>query len=410
MSLSRGRDHLAIPGPSIMPDRVLRAMHRAAPNIYEGELIELTASVIADLKRVARTTGDCAVYIGNGHAAWEAAIANLLRPGDRALALGTGRFAQGWAEMAGQMGVDAEVLDFGFRAPADPARIEDALRQDRTHSIRAVLCVQTDTASSVRSDVAAVRAAIDAAGHPALLVVDCIASLACEPYEMDAWGADVTVAACQKGLMTPPGVAFTFHGPRAAAERVACPSPYWNWGPRIDPDYYYKLFCGTAPTHHLYGLREALDMILAEEGLEAVWARHTALAAAVWAAVDTWAGAGEIAANISDTEHRSHAVTSVRTNPGAAPALRSWCAAQGLTLGIGLPGPGADADGLFRIGHMGHLNPTMLLGALATLEAGFAATGIAHTPGGAMAAGRLLATGPEQRAAAAVEACAGPSG
>ena len=184
--------------------------------------------------------------------------------------------------------------------------------------------MQVDTASSVRNDVAAIRAALDAAGHPALLAVDSIACLACDRFEMDAWGVDVMVAACQKGLMTPPGLAFTFQGARAMAERVRCPSPYWDWGPRTAPEAYYQLFCGTAPTHHLYGLRAALDMILDEEGLEAVWRRHAVFARAVWAAVDAWGAEGALELNIADPGLRSHAVTTIRTAPGrrhAAPAL-----------------------------------------------------------------------------------------
>lgn len=386
MSLSRGRDLLAIPGPSIMPDRVLRAMHRAAPNIYEGELIELTYSVLRDLKRVACTDGHPVIYIGNGHAAWEAAIANILAPGDKALVLATGRFGHGWAAMARQMGVDAEVMDFGFRTAADAQRIADRLRADRRHEIRAVLTVQTDTASSVRNDIAGIRSAIDAAGHPALFVVDCIASLACDRFEMDAWGVDVMVAACQKGLMTPPGIAFTFHNARAGEARVPCRSPYWDWGPRVDPELYYHLFCGTAPTHHLYGLREALDMILDEEGLAAVWERHACFAEAIWAAFEAWGDGGGMTLNIPVAADRSHAVTTLRTAPGEAPLLRRWCGAQGLTLGVALTGPDERDDSLFRIGHMGHLNPPMLLGALATIEAGLAATGLPHGAGGAAAA------------------------
>ena len=300
MSLSFGRDLLAIPGPSVTPDRVLRAMHRAPPNIYEGELIALTERVIADLKRVARTEHSVAIYIGNGHAGWEAALANVLAPGDFALVIATGRFGLGWAEMARRMGVEVEVMDFGFRAPADPERVEARLRADGGRRIKAVLTVQTDTASSVRNDVPALRAAIDAAGHPALLMVDCIACLGCDVFEMDAWGVDVMVAACQKGLMTPPGVAFTWHGPKAEAARVDPRSSYWDWGPRIRPDAYYKLFCGTAPTHHLYGLREALAMILDEEGLERTWARHATFAGAVWAAVEAWGAGGALALNIAD--------------------------------------------------------------------------------------------------------------
>ena len=166
MTLSRGRDILAIPGPSVIPDRVLAAMHRPAPNIYEGELVEMTETIVADLGRVARTDGKVAIYIGNGHAAWEAAIANILAPGQKALVIATGRFGLGWAQMARAMGVDVEVMDFGFRAGIDPERVAERLRADRGHEIRAVLAVQTDTASSVRNDVAALRGALDAAGHP----------------------------------------------------------------------------------------------------------------------------------------------------------------------------------------------------------------------------------------------------
>lgn len=406
MTLSRGRDLLAIPGPSIIPDRVLNAMHRAAPNIYEGDLIAMTESVLADLRRVARTEGKVALYIGNGHAAWEAAIANLLAPGDRALFLVTGRFGLGWASTAQRMGVEAETIDFGFEDAVDAGRVAERLAADRAHAIKAVFVVQTDTASSVLNDVAAVRAALDAAGHPALLAADCIASLGCDRFEMDALGVDVMVAACQKGLMTPPGLAMTFHGPKAEAARVRCPSPYWDWGPRTAPEFYYELFCGTAPTHHLFGLRTALDMILVEEGLAAVWERHAVFARAIAAAVEAWGAEGAIRLNIADPAIRSHAVTTIRTEPGDGTRLRRWCAeAAGLTLGIGLNVPGVDPDGVFRIGHMGHLNPPMVLGTLATIEAGLAHLGIAHGSGAVAAAARVVAgsTGAATPAATTME-------
>jgi alanine-glyoxylate transaminase / serine-glyoxylate transaminase / serine-pyruvate transaminase len=391
MSLSFGRDLVAIPGPSVIPDRVLSAMHRPSPNIYEGAIVALSEGIFRDLGRIARTSGHAIMYVGNGHAAWEAAVANVLAPGDLALVLLTGRFASGWAEMARRLGAEVEMMDFGFRAPADPARLAERLAADAGHRIRAVLTVQTDTASSVSNDIAALRAAIDAAGHPALFLVDCIASLACEPFEMDAWGVDVMVAACQKGLMTPPGVAFNFVGGRARAARRPGASLYWDWEARIDPDFYYQKFCGTPPTHHLYGLREALDMIAAE-GLEAVWRRHDAFARAIWAAVEAWGREGTLALNIAEPAVRSRAVTTIRTGAGAGLALRGWCEREaGLTLGLGLPGPGAAGPDLFRIGHMGHLNPPMVLGALAVIEAGLATLGIAHGAGGAAAAGRVLA-------------------
>jgi alanine-glyoxylate transaminase / serine-glyoxylate transaminase / serine-pyruvate transaminase len=392
MTLARGRGLRMIPGPSVMPDRVLNAMHRAAPNIYEGELIATVETVRADLRRVARTTGEVAIYIGNGHAAWEAAVANLLAPGDLALVLATGRFALGWGETARKAGVETEVLDFGFRSAVDPDRLEARLRKDREGRIRAVLVVQTDTASSVRNDVPAIRAAIDAAGHPALLAVDCIASLGCEPFEMDAWGVDVMVTASQKGLMTPPGLAFTFHGEKAEAARVPARSATWDWEPRIRPQQFYQLFAGTAPTHHIFGLREALTMLLDEEGLEAAWERHAVHAGALWAAVEAWARGGAVELNIAGRGDRSRAVTTIRTAQGAAAALRRWCEAEaGLTLGVGLGGPGADERAIFRIGHMGHVDPPMLLGALATVEAGMKAVGIAHGGGGLSAAATAIA-------------------
>ncbi len=397
MSLAYGRETLAIPGPSMIPDRVLRAMHRPAPNIYEGNLIEMTETIRRDLLAVARSSGDVAMYIANGHGAWEGAIANTLGPGDLALVIVTGRFGLGWAEMAQTMGVEVELMDFGTSAPADPARLEARLRADSAHRIKAVLTVQTDTASSVSNDIQALGQAIRAAGHPALFQVDAIASLGCERLEMDAWGVDVMVTGCQKGLMTPPGMSFNFAGPRAVAARKAMDrgSPYWDWLPRFAPDIYYQYFCGTAPTHHLFGLREALDMLIHEEGIEAVWARHTALAELVWDAVDVWSETGAIRPNITDRTHRSRAVTTIFTGPTDATRLRAWCAAEaGVTLGIGLKldeatGPGG--SDLFRIGHMGHLNPPMLMGTLATIDAGLKALEIAHGGGALRVASETLA-------------------
>lgn len=392
MSFSYGRAVRAIPGPSMIPDRVLNAMHRAAPNIYEGELVEMTDSIRADLRRVARTEGSVAMYIGNGHAMWEASLANIARPGDRVLALFSGRFGRGWAETARRMGIEVETLDFGFRGEMEPGRIEDALRADRDRRIRAVLSTQTDTASSALTDVTALRAAMDAAGHPALLAIDCVASLGSDRFEMDAWGADVMISACQKGLMTPPGVAFTFQNARALEAAVPCASPYWDWQPRVTPSRFYELFNGTAPTHHLYGLREALDMILREEGLAKVWARHEVFAGAVAAAVEAWGAEGALELNIPDPAHRSRAVTTIRTGPGDASRIRTWCEEiAGVTLGIGLEAPGSDPASMFRIAHMGHLNPPTLLGTLATVETALDALAIAHGRGAVEAASRVIA-------------------
>ena len=322
---------------------------------------------------------------------------NMFSRGDGALALITGRFGESWAATAEAIGVDVRRIDFGRRSPVDPAQVEAALRADREGRIRAVLLTHVDTATSVRNDVAAVRAAIDAAGHPALLAVDCIASLACDDFHMDAWGVDVMVAASQKGLMTPPGLGFVWASEKAMRVTAGADlrTPYWNWGPRFAPAEFWEYFGGTAPTHHLYGLREALGMILREEGLDAVVARHATLARAVWAAVECWGQGGTLELNVAGAAHRSHAVTSLRIAPPDGARLRAWCEeAAGLTLGIGLgmaPAGRPEAGGFFRIGHMGHLNAPMILGAIATIEAGLGALAIPHDSGGAAAAARVVA-------------------
>ncbi|WP_298492264.1 aminotransferase class V-fold PLP-dependent enzyme [uncultured Maritimibacter sp.] len=395
MSLNHGRTYLAIPGPSVSPERVLNAMHVSAPNIYEGALVDMVHAMVPDLKSVARTTGHAAIYIANGHGAWEAAAMNLLAPGDKALVLSTGRFAALWGMICSRLGVEVEVIEFGRHAPVDPAVVEETLRADTDHRIKAVLCVHVDTATSVLNDVPAIRAAIDAAGHPALFMVDCIASLGCDRFEMDAWGVDVMVAASQKGLMTPPGLGFVFFNDKARAASVSSVSYYWDWGPRSAPDFFYQFFGGTAPTHRLLGLREALDMIGEEGGIEAVWIRHDSLARAVWAAVAAWGQGGEMAMNIADPAERSRAVSAIRIGGGNGLRLRRWVEANaGLTLGISL-GMNTEADpngdDYFRIGHMGHVNAHMVLGALATIEAGLAALDIPHGPGAIDAAARVIA-------------------
>lgn len=397
MSLAHGRPYLAIPGPSAMPDRVLRAMHRAAPNIYEGEIVSQTAGILRDLRRVALSSGHVAIYIANGHGAWEAAIANMFSRGDRALVMATGRFGIGWAEHARAMGIEVDLLDFGLNSPADPARLEAALRADTGHKIKAVLVTHLDTATSIRNDVPAMRAAIDAAGHPALLAVDCIASLGCDEFRFDDWGVDVMVAASQKGLMVPPGLGFVWASDKAleASRGADLATPYWTWHPRFFAEQHYMHFGGTAPTHHLFGMAESLTMILEEEGLEQVWARHAALARAVWAAFDAWGQGGDIALNVADPGFRGHSVTAARIGGGGASRLRAWCEAEaGVTLGIGLgmAAPGsAQAGDFLRVAHMGHVNAHMTLGVLGVMEAGMQALGIPHGPGGITAAAAALA-------------------
>ncbi|NSX54955.1 pyridoxal-phosphate-dependent aminotransferase family protein [Parasulfitobacter algicola] len=396
MSLANGRHYLAIPGPSVMPDRVLNAMHRAAPNIYAGELVEMTHALIPDLKKVARTDQQVAMYVANGHGAWEAALSNTLSRGDTVLVLGTGRFCHGWGEMAAKMGVQVQTIDFGKQGDIDASQVEDALRADGDHKISAVLSVQVDTSTSVRNDIPALRRAMDQSGHPALLMVDCIACLGCDVFEMDAWGVDVMVTGSQKGLMTPPGMSFVFFNEKADTlrEKADCVTHYWDWRPRINPNGYYQYFDGTAPTHHLYGLRAALDMIF-EEGLDNVWARHEKLSRMIWAAFEVWGTEGPMQLNISDPAKRSHAVTSVNIGAPNGTALRNWMINNaGVTLGIGLGMNTPDdpnGDGFFRVGHMGHVNAHMVMGLLGTLDTGLKALKIPHGEGALTAASTLMA-------------------
>ncbi|MDX2482630.1 MAG: aminotransferase class V-fold PLP-dependent enzyme [Pseudodonghicola sp.] len=395
LSVAQGREYLAIPGPSVMPEAVLQAMHRSAPNIYEGALIDLTASLIPDLKRVARTKHSAAIYICNGHGAWEAALSNVVAAGETVLVPATGRFGMGWADMARGLGIEPQILDFGKSTPWELDRVAEALRADAGHKIKAVLGVHVDTSSSVRNDIAGLRRVLDEVGHPALLMVDCIASMACDRFEMDAWGVDVAVTGSQKGLMVPPGLGFVFFNDKAAAVRAAMPrvSRYWDWGPRSDPQAFYQYFGGTAPTHHLYGLRAALDMIHAE-GIEHVWARHARLAEAIWAACEAWGQGGPLRLNVADRAHRAHAVTALHLGAPQGTALRDWVTRNlGLTLGIGLGMTEPDDPawhGFLRIGHMGHVNGIMVLGMLGGIEAGLSALEIQHGTGALEAAAKVI--------------------
>jgi alanine-glyoxylate transaminase/serine-glyoxylate transaminase/serine-pyruvate transaminase len=292
----------------------------------------------------------------------------VVAPGDKVLVPATGLFGMGWAEMARGIGAEVEVVDFGLKDGMDLARVQEVLAADTTHEIKAVLGVHVDTSTSLKTAMPRLRAAMAAAGHPALLMADCIASLGCDRFEMDAWGVDVMVAASQKGLMVPPGMGFVFFNDKAAAMRAAMPrvSRYWDWTPRAEPEAFYQYFAGTAPTHHLYGLRVALDMIVREEGLEAVWARHETLARAIWAAVEAWGQGGPIALNVADPAKRSHAVTSLHIGAPHGTDLRRWTEANaGVTLGIGLGMSNADdpqGDGYFRLATWGMSTPIWCLG------------------------------------------------
>ncbi len=397
---SGGRPYLAIPGPSVIPDPVLQAMHRPSPNIYAGELLTLTDSLVPDLKAVAGTAHHVAIYIANGHGAWEAALMNTLQPGDRVLVPVSGRFAIGWSEMAEALGIEVELIDFGTAAGWELSRVSERLAADRAHEIKAVLGVHVDTSSSIRNDVAALRAVLNEAQHSALLMADCIASLGCDRFEMDAWGVDVMVSASQKGLMTPAGVSFVFFNDKAAAARARSPriSRYWDWSPRANPQEFYQYFGGTAPTHHLYGLRAALDLIHGE-GLEQVWARHARLARTIWAACAAWGHIDVpeqgLQMNVAEPALRSHAVTALRLPAPRASDLRQWLEQHlGLTLGIGLglaPPDSPEWHGHFRLGHMGHVNGHMIMGLLGGIETGLQALEIPHGEGALAAAAQVLA-------------------
>lgn len=395
MSLANGRPYLAIPGPSVVPDRVLQAMHRPAPNIYAGALVEMVAGLWPDLRAVAGTTANVAAYIGNGHSLWEASTANLFSKGDRVLLVSTGHFGLGWKHALEAVGVEVQCLDFG-RGVADFGQVEAVLRADAGHRLRAVMATHVDTASSVRTDIPGLRAAMDAAGHPALLMVDCIASLGCDEFRMDDWGVDVTLAASQKGLMTPPGMGFVWFSEkaRAAGRTAGLRTPYWDWRGRADGPDFWQHWHGTAPTHHLFGLREALTMLVQEEGMAQVWARHRALAGAVWAAFDAWgAGNPEIRLAVADPASRSCAVTAARIGPAPnATRLRDWCEHKaGVTLGIGLGAEPAEYHAHLRVAHMGHVNAHMTLGALAAMEAAMVALAIPHGAGALSAAAGVIA-------------------
>ena len=397
MSLGFGRHYLAIPGPSVMPDRVLQAMHQAAPNIYEGALHEMVDDIIPDLKKVAKTSGEVAIYIANGHGTWEAALTNTLSRGDRVLALATGRFVVFWAVMAERLGIEVDLIDFGKSSSIDLNQVEDKLNADHEKSYQAVLVVQTDTASSVRNDIEALSECIRSTGHPALLMVDCMASLACDRFEMDAWGVDLMVAGSQKGLMTPPGLGFMYFNHRVieARKRADLVTPYWDFLPRINPEVFYEYFYGTAPTHHLFGLREALDMIF-EEGLDQIWSRHAKLSQAIWSAFESWGEESSIRLNIKEPQQRSHSVTSASMDPPHATELRRWTEHKaGVTLGIGL-GMADPSDpayhGFFRVAHMGHVNAHMTLGMLSVIDAGLKALNIPHGDGALEAASRIVSS------------------
>jgi alanine-glyoxylate transaminase/serine-glyoxylate transaminase/serine-pyruvate transaminase len=384
MSVRAGREFLAIPGPTTVPDEVLRAMHRPAVEIYSGPLLALTDGLMRDVARVFNTKGRAYIYSANGHGAWEAALTNVLSKGDKILVLESGRFAVSWGEHARRMGVEVEVLKGDMRRAVRPAEVEAYLRSDRGSSIKAVLVAQIDTASGVVNDIAAIGQAMRASGHDALLMVDAVASLGCMPFDMDAWGVDVAMSGSQKGLMTPPGLGFVAANGRAREvhKTARLRTPYWDWTDREGEEHYRK-YAGTPPEHLLYGLRQALDLLF-EEGLENAFLRHRLLAEAVRRAVGVWAKGQVIGFNIIEPGERCDTVTPVLINGHDPDALRAYCDEKcGVILGHGI---GELSGKAFRIAHMGHVNAPMILGTLSVVEMALAALGIPHGRGGTQAA------------------------
>ena len=394
---TNSRHFLQIPGPTNVPDRVLRAIDRPTIDHRGPAFQRLATQVLSGLKRVFETAGPVIVYPSSGTGAWEAALVNTLSPGDRVLAFETGHFAVLWKGIAERLGLEVEWVPGDWRHGVDPAVVEERLRADTGHGIRAVMVVHNETSTGVASRIGAIREAIDRAGHPALYLVDTISSLGSIDYRHDEWRVDVTVGGSQKGLMLPPGLAFNAVSKKAleAQGRATLPRAYWDWGPMLEANA-KGFFPYTPATNLLYGLQEAIAM-LEEEGLDRVFARHDRHAAATRAAVEAW-GLEVLALN--PREYSSSLTAVVMPEGHDADRLRRVILEQfDMSLGQGL---GRLSGRVFRIGHLGAFNDLMLLGTLAGVEMGLERAGVPHRKGGAQAAMRTL-DGAASEAAKAAE-------
>lgn len=387
-----GRHFLQIPGPSPVPDRILRAMSLPTIDHRGPEFGALGLKVLSGIQQIFKTKHPVVIYPASGTGAWEAALCNTLSPGDHVLMFETGHFASLWKKMADRLGLATEVLSYagadeqlpaapGWRRGVQPQLIEARLRQDTAHRIKAVCVVHNETSTGVTSDIAAVRRAIDAAGHPALLLVDTISGLASADYQHDAWGVDVTVSGSQKGLMLPPGISFNAVSPRAleAAKAAKLPRAFWAWDEIIEmnKDGYWPY---TPNTNLLYGLNESLEMILGE-GLDNVFARHQRWAAGVRAAVDAWG----LPIQCADPAVYSPILTGVIMPAGVdADAVRRLIYERfDMSLGTGL---GKLKGRMFRIGHLGDSNDLTLMATLAGCEMGLKLSGVPLAGSGVQAA------------------------
>jgi alanine-glyoxylate transaminase/serine-glyoxylate transaminase/serine-pyruvate transaminase len=388
MTERQGHHFLQIPGPSPVPERVLRAMDRQVIDHRGPEFQRLGLAVLDGCKAIFKTSGPVVIYPSSGTGAWEAAIVNTLSPGDKVLMVETGHFATLWRQMAGRWGIEVDFIPGDWRHGVDPAVIEAKLAEDRAHAIKAVMVVHNETSTGVTSRIGDVRKAIDAAGHPALLLVDTISSLGSADYRHDEWGVDVTVSCSQKGLMLPPGLGFTAMSEKAlaAAKTNKMPRSYWDWQEMLKPNA-SGFFPYTPATTLIYGLREAITMLL-EEGLDQVFARHQRLGAATRAAVRGWG----LEVLCLDPAEYSPVLTAVLMPPGHdADQFRKVVLENfNMSLGTGLA---KLAGKVFRIGHLGECNDLILMGALTGVEMGLAAAGVPHRAGGVAAAMRELEVG-----------------
>jgi alanine-glyoxylate transaminase / serine-glyoxylate transaminase / serine-pyruvate transaminase len=377
-----GRRLLHSPGPSPVPDAVLHAMSVQPMDLADPRVDANIASCEKGLRQLLHTTSaDIFMYAANGHGVWEAVVENLCDHGHSVLVPATGHFSEQWALQTEALGRHVVRTPWHAGLAMDVVAVEHALREDKAHAIQAVFAVHTDTASGITNDMAAVRRAIDAAGHPALLVADVVASLGCAPFQMDALGVDVALGASQKGLMCPPGLGFVAVNARAFAQAQRNPAPrfYWDWVRRQGAMSYQK-FCGTPPLNLLFGLEAALGLIF-EEGLPAVWARHARLAGAVHAAVAGWREGGALDFFAQDDATRSVSVTTISVKEGVdVNALRTVARERFQVAMAGGLGPLFGRT--FRIGHLGDCNEAMILGAIAGVEAALMAQGVAVGQGG----------------------------
>jgi alanine-glyoxylate transaminase/serine-glyoxylate transaminase/serine-pyruvate transaminase len=376
-----GRHFLQIPGPTNVPDRVLRAMAQPTIDHRGPEFAQLTAEILEGMKAIFQTSGHVFLYPGSGTGAWEASIVNTISPGDRVLMFETGQFSLLWRQVAERLGIAVEYVPGNWRRGADPADVEAQLSSDKSHSLKAVMVVHNETSTGAVSRIAEIRRAMDRTRHPALLIVDTISSLASLDFRHDEWGVDVTIGCSQKGLMLPPGLSFNAVSAKAlaASRNARLPRAYWDWEQMIKPNQ-SGFFPYTPPTNLMYGLLEAQKM-LAEEGLANVFHRHQRHGEATRAAVNAWG----LEILCEDPREYSGVLTAVVMHEGHnADRLRGIILENfDMSLGTGL---GKLAGKVFRIGHLGNFNDLMLAGTLCGVEMGFRLAGVPHKAGGVMAA------------------------